>query len=144
MLLDPAHVVDRVVDVVEEDLADAGAPLGKLTAPVDEPAVVGADPGEPVLVRLGVGCGAKRTKLGKNGGTVFGKITSPTTWSRSWSPLRFSLSQLRMRSSLARRSLYGFLYRLRHASKSSRYSLARYSRYTAWLAPAWQSAEMIG
>ena len=30
VLLDPLHVVDRVVDVVEEDLADAGAPLREL------------------------------------------------------------------------------------------------------------------
>jgi hypothetical protein len=67
-----------------------------------------------------VGGAANSTKLGKNGGTVFGKITSPTTPSCSSSFQRRSLSQLRTRSLVSRRSLKGFLYLLRHASKSSR------------------------
>ena len=49
VLLDPADVGDRLVDVVEEDLPDPGALQRVLVAPVGEPAVVGADPGEPEL-----------------------------------------------------------------------------------------------
>ena len=43
--------------------------------------------------------------------------------------MRRSSSQLRMRSLVSRRSRNGFLYLLRHASKSSRYCGSRYSRY---------------
>ena len=46
MLFDPLHVVDRVVDVVEEDLPDAGAPFGELVAPIEQPTVVCTDAGE--------------------------------------------------------------------------------------------------
>ena len=53
VLLDPLHVLDRVVDVVQEDLADAGATLREAAAPVGHPAVVRADAGEPVLVLVG-------------------------------------------------------------------------------------------
>ena len=60
----------------------------------------------------GVGGCANSTKLGKNGGTVLGKMTSPTTPSASWSALRRSVSQLRMRRSVSFRSLNGFLYLL--------------------------------
>jgi hypothetical protein len=49
----PAHVGDRVIDVVEEDLPDPGAPLREARAPVGEPAVVRADAGEAQLVLLG-------------------------------------------------------------------------------------------
>ena len=52
VLLDPLHVGDGVVDVVEEDLADAGPPLGELAAPVLQPAVVGVHPGMAVGVLL--------------------------------------------------------------------------------------------
>jgi hypothetical protein len=52
VLLDPAHVGDRIVDIVEEDLADAGTALGKLVAPIDQPAVVGRHPGMAVAVLL--------------------------------------------------------------------------------------------
>ncbi len=55
VLLDEAHVLEGVVDVVEEDLPDAGAALGELAAPVDEPAVVGPDAGQPVVVLVGLG-----------------------------------------------------------------------------------------
>ena len=54
VLLDPPDVVDGVVDVVHEDLADAGAPLGEPVAEVDQPAVVRADARQPVLVVLGL------------------------------------------------------------------------------------------
>ena len=53
VLVDPADLGQGVVDVVEEDLADAGPALGVLGAEVDEPAVVGAQAGEAVLVVLG-------------------------------------------------------------------------------------------
>ena len=43
----------------------------------------------------GLGGWANSTKLGKNGGTVLGKTTSPTMPSASCWPLRISLSQLR-------------------------------------------------
>ncbi len=49
VLLDPAHVGDGLVDVVEEDLADAGAALRVLAAPVREPAVVRPDAGQAQL-----------------------------------------------------------------------------------------------
>src|ERR1039458_658260 len=90
----------------------------------------------------GGGGGAKRTKLGKNGGTVLGKRTSATMPSSSCCVLRRSLSQLRRRR-WSPRSRKGFLYLPRQASKSSRYAGSRYSRYWEWLPPAWQSAEMI-
>src|SRR3954451_8005936 len=83
------------------------------------------------------------TKLGENGGTVLGNTTSATMPSDSCSFHRRSLSQLRTRRSVFFRSWYGFLYLPRQASKSSRYAGSRYSRYSAWLPPAWVSAEMI-
>ena len=46
----PLGLLDRVVDVVEEDLRDSGATPGRLGAEVGEPSVVGLDPGEPVVV----------------------------------------------------------------------------------------------
>ena len=46
----PLDLLDRVVDVVEEDLGDPGAAAGRLGAEVGEPPVVGLDPGEPVVV----------------------------------------------------------------------------------------------
>jgi hypothetical protein len=55
LLLDPLHVGDGVVDIVEEDLADSGA-LDRLSvAEVDHPAVVGADAGAAQLVLVGLG-----------------------------------------------------------------------------------------
>ena len=90
----------------------------------------------------GVGGLANSTKLGKNGGTVFGNTTSPTMPSSSCWELRISLSQLRSRR-LSPRSLYGFLYSPRHASKSSWNAGSRYSRYALCEPPAWQSAEMM-
>ena len=90
----------------------------------------------------GVGGWAKSTKFGKNGGTVLGKMTSATTPSPFWSLSRRSESQLRTRWSVSFRSLKGFLYFSRQASKSSRYFGSRYSRYWAWLPPAWVSAEI--
>ena len=53
VLLDPTDVGDRLVDVVEEDLADAGASLRVLAAPVGEPAVVRPDAGEAQLEVVG-------------------------------------------------------------------------------------------
>ena len=55
VVLDPVDVLDGVVEVVHEDLADAGPPLGVAPAEVDEPPVVGTDAGEPVLVLVGLG-----------------------------------------------------------------------------------------
>jgi hypothetical protein len=89
-----------------------------------------------------VGGWAKSTKLGKNGGTVLGKMTSATTPSVCWSSLRRSVSQLRIRRSVSLRSLNGFLYFSRQASKVGLYFSSRYSRYCAWLPPACVSAEM--
>ena len=65
VLLDPGRVLDGVVDVVEEDLPDAGAPLGPAVAEVDHPAVVGLEAGPAALVvLLGFGGPAKRMKPG--------------------------------------------------------------------------------
>ena len=92
----------------------------------------------------GRGGRANSTKLGKNGGTVLGNTTSPTMPSASRSLLRRSSSQLRTRPpSASCRSRKGLRYFARQASKSSTYAGSRYSRYISWLAPAWQSAEMI-
>src|SRR5436190_2066589 len=90
----------------------------------------------------GLGGRANNTKLGKNGGTVFGNNTSATTPSDSCCSQRTSESQLRARR-LSRRSLNGFLYLPRHASKSSWYFDSRYSRYCACEPPQWLSAVMI-
>ena len=55
VFLDPVDVVDGVVDVIEEDLTDARPALGKLAAEINQPAVMGPDPGEAMLIvfRLG-------------------------------------------------------------------------------------------
>ena len=53
VLFDPLDISDGVIDLVQEDLPDAGPAFGVPPAPVGEPAVVGADTGEPVLVLLG-------------------------------------------------------------------------------------------
>ena len=55
VVLDPADVLNGVIDVVEEDLTDPGPALGELVAEVHQPAVVRPDPGQPVLVVLGLG-----------------------------------------------------------------------------------------
>jgi hypothetical protein len=55
--VDPLDVLQRLVDVVQEDLADAGAALGEAGAPLGHPPVVGADAGEPLAELLG----ARRT-----------------------------------------------------------------------------------
>ena len=67
MLLDPLDVVDGVVDVVEEDLADPGPLLGELAAEVDQPAVVGPDPGQAVLVVLRLGRRGEEHEAGEEG-----------------------------------------------------------------------------
>jgi hypothetical protein len=53
--VDPPDVLERVLDVVQEDLADAGASLGLLGAEVGHPPVVGLDPGVAQLVLVGGG-----------------------------------------------------------------------------------------
>ena len=65
MLVDPAHVGDRVVHVVQEDLADAGPALGIARAPVGEPPVVRANSGEPVLVLVGRGRAREQDEAGE-------------------------------------------------------------------------------
>ena len=52
VLLDPAHVGDGVVHIVEEDLAHACPALRILVAPVDQPSVVGRHPGMAVAILL--------------------------------------------------------------------------------------------
>ena len=68
VLLGPVDVLDRVVDVVQEDLADAGALVGLGRAEVDEPPVVGLDPGAPVRVVLGRGDEARLAVDGARAG----------------------------------------------------------------------------
>ena len=65
VFLDPVDVVDGVVDVIEEDLADARPALGKLAAEINQPAVVGPDPGEAMLVVFGLGGRSEENKTGK-------------------------------------------------------------------------------
>ena len=67
VLLDPTHVGNRVVDVVEEDLADAGASRRELGAPVGQPPVVGADAREPQLVVVGGRRTGQECHVGKEG-----------------------------------------------------------------------------
>ena len=74
---------------------------------------------------------------------VFGKMTCPTMPSAFCCESRSSPSQLRTRRSVSFKSLNGFLYFARQASKSSRYFGSKNSRYCWWLPPAWVSAEMI-
>ena len=52
VLLDPPHVLDRVVDVVEEDLADARPAARSAAAEILQPAVVRLDARAPALVLL--------------------------------------------------------------------------------------------
>ena len=80
-------VVDRVVDVVEEDLADAGAPLGVLAHQSTSQRLWARMPASRCSYSSGFGGRAKSTKLGKNGGTVFGNTTSATTPSASCSAM---------------------------------------------------------
>ena len=143
VLLAPLDVVDRVVDVVQEDLADAGATLGEPAAPVGQPAVVGADAGEAVLVlvggrRPGEQDEAREERRDGVGEHDLGRRCRRPRGRRC----ARSSSQLRTRPP-SWRSRNGFLYFSRQASKSSRYFGSRYSRYISWLPPAWQSAEMI-
>ena len=51
-LLAPDHLRHRVVDVVQQDLRDAGAAARRLRAEVDHPAVVRLEPGPAQLVLL--------------------------------------------------------------------------------------------
>ena len=99
-------------------------------------------PGEAVLVLVG---GRRLARTARSSGR-----TAARCWGRSprrrrrrrSAALRRSPSQLRTRRSVSFRSLNGFLYFSRQASKSSRYFGSRNSRYCAWLPPAWVSAEM--
>ncbi|MEZ5348969.1 MAG: hypothetical protein R2714_07195 [Microthrixaceae bacterium] len=52
VLLDPTHILDRVVDVIEEDLAHPCTPFGELPTPVDEPPVVRVDARATMAVLL--------------------------------------------------------------------------------------------
>jgi hypothetical protein len=80
VLLDPADVLDGVVDVVDEDLADAGPALGELAAPGFQPAVVepGSRPG-----------GARSPRAGAAGRTArsWGRTAAPC-WGRPPRPPR--------------------------------------------------------
>ena len=58
VLGDPLHVLDRVVDVVQVDEADARAAGGRLATEVGQPAVVRASAGQRALVLLGPTGGA--------------------------------------------------------------------------------------
>ena len=119
VVVDPLGVGDGVVDVVEEDLADAGAGLGLLAARSRRAS--GCGPGcrrDGARTRRAWGAGRTARSSGRTAGTVFGKMTSPTTPSPCWSVSRRSLSQLRMRSSVSFRSLNGFLYFVRARRRS--------------------------
>ena len=63
----PPHVRDGVVDVVEEDLPDAGPPLGAFADEVGQPAVVGPDPGQPPGIVLVGGRGGEQDEAGEEG-----------------------------------------------------------------------------
>ena len=65
MFLDPVDVGDGIVDVVEEDLADTGAALGKLATEVHEPAVVGPDAGQTMVVLFGPGGRSEKDEAGE-------------------------------------------------------------------------------
>ena len=68
MVLYPFDVLNGVIDVVEEHLADAGPALGELLAEVGQPAVVGLDAGVPMLVVLGLGRRGEEHEPGKERG----------------------------------------------------------------------------
>ena len=142
VLLDPADVGDGVVDVVEEDLPDAGPPLRELAAPVDQPAVVGPDAGEAVLVVL------RPRRLGEQheaGEERRHRVREDDLTDDAVGRL-LAVAHLVVPVAVAPRSprsRKGVLVLPRQASKSSRNRGSRYSRYCLWLPPAWQSAEMI-
>src|SRR5215472_14609910 len=141
MLLDPLNLLDRVVDIVEEDLPDARPPLREPAAEVLEPPVVSPDAGPAPFVLVRLGRPGEQHEAREERRDRVRKITSPTTPSLSCCELRMSSSQLRsLRSSP--RSRNGFLYLLRQASNSSRNLGSRNSRYWAWLPPACVSEEM--
>lgn len=50
MLMTPPGVLDGIIDVVQEDLPDAGAAVCVFPTPVGEPSVVRPDTGEPQVV----------------------------------------------------------------------------------------------
>ena len=135
------HVLDRVVDVIQVDEPDARAPLARLRAEVDEPAVVRANALAPERVILGsTDCRRSARWCGKNGGTVFGKITSPAMPSVSMSPRRLTSSQflcfllpMCLRCGLR---IVACASRRRAACASRRGSRGSVSM----LAPAWESA----
>jgi hypothetical protein len=68
VLFDPVDVSDGVVDLIEEDLTDAGPSLGKLGAEVDQPTVMGPDAGQTMLVVLGPGRRSEENEIRKEGG----------------------------------------------------------------------------
>ena len=116
---------------------------GRLRAEVDEPAVVGADADEPAA-RSPRASGRRRSpsRSGRTAARCSGR-----------SPRRRRRRRAGRRRG-ARRPSCGCGRRPgdrgtdsstspRHASNSSCHSVVRYSRYVAWLAPAWQSDEMI-
>ena len=139
VLLDPLRVLDRVVDVVEEDLTDAGTSLrvARRRSRRASGCAPGCRRGGARSPRASAAARTARSS-GRTAARCSGRSTSPTTPSASWSALRRSSSQLRTRRSVSRRSFHGFLYFPRHASKSSRNFGSRYSRYVSWFAPAWR------
>ena len=121
VLARPLDLGHRVVDVVQEDLRHAGAPARRVGAEVGEPPVVRLQPGPPVA-RTG------RSRAAGRGGCPTGRTAG---WCSGRSPRRRRRrprarcrrafeSQFRYAVS-PRRSTKGFTYDFAHSSNSSRY-----------------------
>ena len=146
-VLDPADLVERVVDVVEQQLRDTGAAAGELVAEVGQPAVVRAD-ARPSAARTARGTepGSVSVPLGKNGGMVLGiddladdavALELGAGGSRCRSCARTQVD------SVSSRSWYGFTNDASHADEVVAVPAPRGTRaYIGIDAPAWQSDEI--
>ena len=88
----PADLLDRRLDVVEHDLRDAGATAGCVVAEVDEPAVVGLEPGPALLDVGGVTAAAGRSA------TPSGRTAAPCSGRSPRRPCRRPRGRARRRS----------------------------------------------
>ena len=143
VLLGPVDVGDRVVDVVQEDLRETGAASGPLVAEVDEPAVVRADADESALVVVGRRRGGDHRAGGEErrhrvrerdlGDDAVGVQVGDAALVVPVAGAAVVLEVAERVGVLAAPGVELLL----------PLGFVRYSRYVAWLAPAWQSDEMI-
>src|ERR1700733_5619045 len=73
VLLDPMDVGNGVVNVIEEDLTDTGAALGKVTTEIHQPTVVSPNAGKTMLVLFGPGGCCEKDEAGEKWGDGIGE-----------------------------------------------------------------------